>query len=81
MEPPPRAGRPVGRPLREQSLPLQASRWPRAHGSRCSGLYISARRRPPPLGCRSSERSPSTSSAPSGCARGWRRPRLPAGIC
>eukprot|EP00969_Alexandrium_andersonii_P266610 11783492-Alexandrium_andersonii.AAC.1 len=74
MEPPLRAGRPVGLPLREQSLPPRASRWPRAPGSRCSGLCISERRRPPPPGCKSSETSPSTSSARHGCARGWRPP-------
>eukprot|EP00969_Alexandrium_andersonii_P226375 9996625-Alexandrium_andersonii.AAC.1 len=64
MEPPQRAGRPAGRPLRAPSLPLQA--WPRrlARGSRCSGLYTSGRRRLPPPGCRSSATSPLKSSAP-----------------
>eukprot|EP00969_Alexandrium_andersonii_P299223 13228238-Alexandrium_andersonii.AAC.1 len=64
MDPLLRAGRPVGLPLRVQSLPLRASRWPRALGSKCSGLYVSVRRRLPPPGCKSSEISPSTSSAP-----------------
>eukprot|EP00969_Alexandrium_andersonii_P196488 8680902-Alexandrium_andersonii.AAC.1 len=66
MEPPLRAGRLAGRLLRAPSLPPQASPWPRARGSSCSGPSTSGRRLRLPRGCRSSATSRSRSFAPGG---------------
>eukprot|EP00969_Alexandrium_andersonii_P357872 15449782-Alexandrium_andersonii.AAC.1 len=81
MEPPLRAGRPAGRLLRAPSLPRQVLPRRRGLGSRCSGLRTNGRLRRPPPGCKSSATSPLRSSAPGGCARGWRPPKSHAGTC
>eukprot|EP00969_Alexandrium_andersonii_P218292 9641137-Alexandrium_andersonii.AAC.1 len=62
MEPPLRAGRLAGRPLRAPSLPQPGWPWPLAPGSRRAGLYTSPPPPPLPPGCKCTGASLSPSS-------------------